>query len=336
MKRIVSGVQPTSGLTLGNYLGSIKQFTALQDECELFIFIADLHALTTNKLSKSELNDNIKNLIKSYLACGIDPKKTNIFIQSSILEHPALGYILMCNTTLGELNRMTQFKDKTAKLAKEENGTQKLPTGLLIYPTLMAADILLYSPDIVPVGLDQKQHLELTRDIAIRLNNKFKKEVFKIPEPFFNVTSTKIMDLQDPTVKMSKSSTNHKGVIFLNDDIELSIKKIMTAKTDNLNQFTGDAKLQPEVTNLLNIYCSLKNLDLKTVCDKYKGMSYKDFKSDLAKILEEFLITYQKQFNSYHDNEIYDAIKMGTKNAKVIAKQKLNEIYNEIGLENYE
>ena len=336
MKRIVSGVQPTSGLTLGNYLGSIKQFVTFQDKYEMFIFVADLHALTTNKLSKHELNQNIKNLIKSYLACGIDPKKTNIFIQSSVLEHPALGYVLMCNTTLGELNRMTQFKDKTAKLGKEENGTQKLPTGLLIYPTLMAADILLYSPDLVPVGIDQKQHLELTRDIAERLNNKFKKQVFKIPEPFFNLTSTKIMDLQNPMIKMSKSTDNPKGTIFLNDDIESSIKKILSAKTDNLNQFTCDVKLQPEITNLINIYASLKNLDPQSVCDKYNGLSYKIFKEDLSKILKEFLVNYQNLFNSYNDNEIYKFIEIGNKNAKNIAKQKLNEIYNEIGLEKYE
>ena len=332
MKRILSGIQPTSGLTLGNYLGSIKQFLTLQNDYEMYIFVADLHALTTNKSTPEELRENSKNLIKSYIACGLDINKVNLFLQSSISEHAELSYLLMCNTTLGELNRMTQFKDKSQKFAKEENGTLKLPTGLLIYPTLMAADILLYSPDFVPVGSDQKQHLELTRNIAERFNKKFKKEIFKIPEPLISKSGARIMDLFDPSVKMSKSSSNHKGVIFLNDPIDVSIKKIISAKTDSLNSINYDYEKQPEVTNLINIYSNLSDLTIEDVVKKYEGHNYKVFKEDLANLLKNFLEEYQNRINQIDDKVIDEIIANGYKKVKQIAHNKKSEVYETIGL----
>lgn len=336
MKRIVSGIQPTSHLTLGNYLGSIKQFVKLQNDYEMFIFVADLHALTTGKIDPINLEKNSKDLIRSYLACGLDANKVNLFIQSSILEHTALGYLITCQTTLGELNRMTQFKDKSQKFTRESNGTQKLPTGLLIYPALMAADILLYSPDYVPVGIDQKQHLELTRNLAERLNNKFSSATFKVPDILVNEQGAKIMDLCNPSVKMSKSAESHKGVIFLNDPVEVSIKKILSAKTDSLNKINYDLQNQPEITNLINIYSCLANISPQEICSKYVDKSYKDFKHDLAEILKKFLEQYQEKFNLYNDELINKIIQQGLNKVKPIAKTQLDKVYAELGLIKYE
>lgn len=336
MKRIVSGIQPTSGLTLGNYLGSIKQFVQMQDNYEMFIFVADLHAITTGLVSPEELRNNTMNLVRSYLAFGLDPSKVNLFIQSTMLEHTELGYVLMCQTTLGELNRMTQFKDKSEKFQKEANGTQKLPTGLLIYPTLMAADILLYSPDYVPVGIDQKQHIELTRNIAERINNKFKTELFKVPDIIINKEGAKIMDLCNPTVKMSKSASNHKGVIFLNDPIEISCKKILSAKTDSLNKINYDLTKQPEIANLINIYSCLANMSIDDICIKYKNKNYKDFKQDLADLLHKFLSSYQEKLKTYDDEYVHTVIANSYDKVKKIASQKLKEVLDKLGFINYE
>lgn len=336
MKRIVSGIQPTSGLTLGNYLGSIKQFVQMQDNYEMFIFVADLHAITTGLISPEELRQNTLNLVRSYLAFGLDPNKVNLFIQSTMKEHAELGYLLMCQTTLGELNRMTQFKDKSAKFQKEANGTQKLPTGLLIYPTLMAADILLYSPDYVPVGIDQKQHIELTRNIAERINNKFKTNLFKVPDIIIKKEGAKIMDLCDPKVKMSKSATTHKGVIFLNDPIDVSCKKILSAKTDSLNKINYDVDNQPEIANLINIYSCLSDMSIDDICAKYVNLSYKEFKQDLAEILQNFLTAYQEKFKTYDDAYIHNVIDNSYGKVKEIAKAKLDEVLDKLGFVNYE
>lgn len=336
MKRIVSGIQPTSGLTLGNYLGSIKQFLQMQDNYEMFIFVADLHAITTGLISPKELKQNTLDLVRSYLAFGLDPNKVNLFIQSTIKEHTELGYLLMCQTTIGELSRMTQFKDKSTKFQKEANGTQKLPTGLLIYPTLMAADILLYSPDYVPVGIDQKQHIELTRNIAERINNKFKTNLFKVPNIILNKEGAKIMDLCDHKVKMSKSTINKKGVIFLNDPIDISCKKILSAKTDSLNKVNYDVETQPELANLINIYSCLSNMEINDICNKYINLGYKEFKQDLADLLHTFLLDYQNKLKIYDDNYIYKVIDKSYEKVKKIAKAKLNETLEKLGFVNYE
>lgn len=332
MKRILSGIQPTNDLTLGNYLGSIKQFVELQNEFEMFIFVADLHVITTGNIDSNNLYNNSLNLVKTYLAFGLNPSIVTLFLQSSICEHTELGYFLMCQTSIGELNRMTQFKDKTSNLANEENGTQKIPTGLLIYPCLMAADILLYSPDYVPVGIDQKQHLELTKTLANRVNKKFKNDIFKIPNIFISKNTGKILDLQDANKKMSKSSTNKKGVIFLNDPIDVSIKKIISAKTDCLNVINYDSEKQPEVTNLINIYSGLSNLEPQEIVEKYNGKNYGDLKKDLANLLEQFLIDFQSKYNNYDYEEIIEILNDGNKKAKNVAQQKLKEVYKNIGV----
>ncbi len=258
--RMVSGIQPTNKITLGNYLGAIKNFVKYQDEYNMYVFVADLHALTTNTVVK--MWDNKISVAKTYLAAGLDPKKVVIFNQSDVQEHTLLGYILTCSTTIGELNRMTQFKDKSAK-CKSANGTEFIPTGLLIYPTQMAADILLYDANEVIVGQDQKQHLELTRNIAIRLNNATKSNLFTVPEFKTAEFSAKVMDLLDPTKKMSKSSENPKGVIFINDDIETTRKKIMGSLTDNFNKVKYDWDNQPGVSNLISIYASITEKSAK-------------------------------------------------------------------------
>ena len=198
-KRMLSGIKPTGKLTLGNYIGAIKQFISYQDEYELLVFIADLHALTL-PIDPKELRENTKNLISIYLACGLDPEKVILFKQSDVHEHAELGYVMTCNSNMGELSRMTQYKDKTAKISNKES----IPTGIFIYPALMAADILLYDPDYVPVGIDQKQHVELTRDLALKFNSHYS-ETFKLPEPVIAKTGAKIASLSNPTKKMSKS-----------------------------------------------------------------------------------------------------------------------------------
>lgn len=333
MKRIVSGIQPTNDLTLGNYLGSIKEFVKYQDEAEMYIFVANLHSLTTNNTpSAAELEANCKKIIRCYLAAGLDPKKVHIFYQSEVLEHAMLGHILLCTTTLGELNRMTQFKDKSAKAAKQNNGTEMIPTGLLTYPALMAADILLYNAHLVPVGNDQKQHLELTRNLAIRFNNKYKTDLFVIPEPAIPKVGARIMDLQDPTVKMSKSASNPKGVIFLNEDLDSIIKKIKTAKTDCLNVVHYDLENQPGVSNLMNIYSALSNISLEEIEKKYQGQNYGVFKSDLIQIVSNFIQDFQAKVNSYSDEEIDAIAKAGAEKARSVAKDQLAKVYKTIGL----
>ena len=333
MKRIVSGIQPTNNLTLGNYLGSVKEFIKYQDENEMFIFVANLHSLTTNNIvDAKELENNCRKIIRCYLAAGLDPNKVSIFYQSDILEHTMLGHILLCSTTLGELNRMTQFKDKSAKAMKQSNGTEMIPTGLLTYPTLMAADILLYNADLVPVGSDQKQHLELTRNIAIRFNNKYKQDIFTVPEPSIPKVGARVMDLQNPEVKMSKSASSTKGVIFLNDSIEDITKKIKSAKTDSLNTVKFDIENQPGVSNLISIYSALTQDSIETIEKKYEGQNYGVFKNDLIKIVTDFVSDFQAKFNSYTDEEIDEIARKGAEKAKIIAKEQLSKVYKTIGL----
>ena len=226
MKKMLSGIKPSGRLTLGNYIGAIRKFVEYQDEYELYVFIANLHAITVAQ-DKAELKKNTKDLIALYLACGLDPKKVTIFLQSDVHEHAELGWILTCNSYMGELQRMTQYKDKTAK------GETGITAGLFTYPSLMAADILLYDADYVPVGIDQKQHVELTRNLAERFNNRYG-ETFVIPEPVVAKVGAKIYSLQNPTKKMSKSEENPKGTIDLLDEPSLARKKVMSAVTDSL------------------------------------------------------------------------------------------------------
>ena len=244
MKTILTGLKPTGSLTLGNYIGSISQMVNMQEEYKSYLFVADMHAITVPN-DREELHKNIKDFIALYLACGIDPAKNVIYMQSDIEYIPAISWLLECNTYYGELSRMIQFKEKSKKNAN-------FSVGLLTYPVLMATDILVVDADYVPVGIDQKQHVELTRDIAIRFNNKYGK-VFNVPEPLISNVGTKIMDLVDPTKKMSKTEDNPKGVIGLLDDINIARKKIMSATTDSEMCVIYDPEKKPGISNLINI-----------------------------------------------------------------------------------
>lgn len=333
MKTIVSGIQSTNSLTLGNYLGALKNFIELQnDENKLFIFIADLHSLTVD-FNPKELKENRRTIACLYKACGLDFKKNYIFYQSSIVEHSHLSYLLICHTYLGELNRMTQFKDKSQK-SKLANGTENIPAGLLYYPVLMAADILLYDADIVPVGKDQKQHLELTRDLAIRFNKKYKTKFFKIPEFYTKETGTKIMDLQNPEIKMSKSNENKKGTIFLLEPIDDIRKKIMSAKTDSLNNVKLDWTNQPGISNLLTIYSCFSNEEINKIEAKYLNKNYGEFKKDLADLvcnkIQQIQDNYYKIVN---DNKIDEELKINGDKCKKIASEKINKMHEILGLE---
>lgn len=330
-KTIVSGVQSTNSLTLANYLGAIKGFVDLQNENNLFVFVADLHSITTPFDSKSLL-ENRKTVAKIYAACGLDIKKNMVFYQSSVIEHCQLAYILLCHTYMGELSRMTQFKDKSAKQVSA-NGTNFIPTGLLIYPCLMAADILLYNADLVVVGKDQKQHMELTRTIAERFNTKYGK-TFNIPNIYTLKNSEKIMDLQTPDIKMSKSNQNEKGTIFLLEPLESIRKKIMSAKTDSLDNVKHNVENQPGITNLINIYCSIENLKIEDVEKKFRNSKYGEFKKEVANSVCNLIEKIQNKFNeiSKHDSEFEKILIENGKKCSQIAFEKINEVQKKIGL----
>lgn len=324
MKRILTGLQPSGSITLGNYIGAIKQMVKYQDEYDSFIFIADMHAITVPQ-DPTSLSNNIKSLVAIYLACGINPDKNTIFIQSENLYHANTSWILECLTPYGELARMTQFKDKSQK-------SQNFSAGLLTYPILMASDILLYDVDYVPTGQDQKQHVELARNIAQRVNNKYG-NIFKIPEPLIPDEGAKIMDLVDPTKKMSKSSENPKGIIYLLDDDKTIRKKIMSATTDSEMKIRFDQDNKPGISNLINIYTSLSGMSIKEVEDKYCDMNYGTFKKDLAELIVNTLTPIQKRYNELiNSKELDQILDNGRDKTLEIAKQKYCELKLKIGL----
>ena len=333
MKKLLSGIQPSNKLTLGNYFGAIKSYVDFQNNFDSYIFVANLHVITNPKIDFKSIIENTKMVVCMYSACGLDLKKNHVFIQSDVAAHPQLEHILMCNSTIGELNRMTQFKDKSKKFTNA-NGTDTIPAGLFTYPVLMAADILLYDPEFVPVGSDQKQHMELTQNIAMRMNKKYG-EIFTIPKPYIPKVGARIMDLQNPNIKMSKSTANQNGVIYLLDEPEVARKKIMSAKTDSLNQVKFDVKNQPGVSNLIGIYSALTNLPINEIEKKYKNKNYGDFKKDLADKLVIFLIKIQKNYHDvYKDYEkkIVPILKENAKYLNKIANKKLNLVYKKVGL----
>ena len=333
MKKLLSGIQPSNKLTLGNYFGAIKSYVDFQNDFDSYIFVANLHVITNPKIDFKSIIENTKTVVCMYSACGLDLKKNHVFIQSDVAAHPQLEHILMCNSTIGELNRMTQFKDKSKKFTNA-NGTDTIPAGLFTYPVLMAADILLYDPEFVPVGSDQKQHMELTQNLAMRMNKKYG-EMFTIPKPYIPKVGARIMDLQDPSIKMSKSTANQKGVIYLLDEPEVARKKIMSAKTDSLNQVKFDVKNQPGVSNLIGIYSALTNLPINEIEKNYKNKNYGDFKKDLADKLVIFLIKIQKNYHDvYKDYEkkIVPILKENAKYLNKIANKKLNLVYKKVGL----
>lgn len=328
MKRLVSGIKPTGSLTLGNYIGALRQFVKLQDELEdteFFIFIADLHAITTPQ-EKQALKKSIKSIAALYIACGLDPNKVNLFVQSEVVEHAVLGYIMESTAYVGEMERMTQYKDKKQKQ------TEGIRTSLLTYPALMAADILLYDADIVPIGDDQKQHLELTRNLAQRFNNLYG-DTFVVPEGFFPKTGARIKSLTEPDKKMDKSAENQKAYILLLDDLNQVKNKIRSAVTDSDTAIKYDLKNKAGVSNLLQIYASLTDLSIKDIELKYKDSNYKAFKEDLAEIVADTLKPiqekYQEIINSPYLDEVLD---QGRQRASEIARKKMFKVYKRIGL----
>lgn len=323
MKRVLTGIQPTGVITLGNYIGAIKQMLEFQEEYESFLFIADMHAITV-PTSAINLGDNTRSLLALYLACGIDPNKNIIFLQSQNLYHANLSWILECNSYFGELSRMHQFKEKSSK---GENFT----AGLFTYPVLMAADILLYDSDIVPVGIDQKQHVELARDIAIRFNNKYG-DTFKVPDVMIKKEGTKIMDLQDPTKKMSKSSDNPKGVIRLLDDLESVRKKIMSATTDSESIVKYDEVNKPGISNLINIYSVLTNKKAVDIEEEFKNSNYATFKRSVADQVVSVLKDIQTKYYEYlNSSELDKILANGLLKTEAIAKEKLDIVKEKIG-----
>jgi tryptophanyl-tRNA synthetase len=323
--RVFSGIRPTGELHIGNYLGSIYQWVKLQNENECFFGIMDYHAITT-PFDPKEMERNIFETLIVYLAAGIDPKKSTIFIQSHIKEHTELAWILGTITPLGDLKRMTQFKEKSKKHPEYVNA------GLLNYPLLMAADILLYKTDLVPVGKDQVQHVELTREIARRFNKMFGK-VFKEPKVLLS-EGEKIMSLQNPKKKMSKTD-DPKGCILLFDEPEEIEKKIMRAVTDLGREIKYDPAKKPGISNLLKIYSIFSEKPIKELEEKYKGKGYEEFKRDLAKLLIEKLEIFRKKKKELEKREVYlkEILKRGAERAKKIAKLTMKEVREKMGLE---
>jgi len=327
MKTMITGVQPTGNFTLGNYIGAIKNFVKLQDKYNSYIFIADLHGLTSYQNPK-DIHDRILDLAAIYLACGVDPKYTNFFIQSDVNEHSVLGFLIAFQCRIGELSRMTQYKSK-----KEKQGKNGIDLGLLIYPTLMAADILLYDAEIVPVGSDQKQHIEITRDLGIRFNKRYG-ETFKLPEYYIPEIGHKIMNLQNPQEKMSKSAPiNDKGTIFILDDINITRKKIMSAVTDNDNKVKFDEENKPGISNLISIYATLTNKTIKEIEEEFKDCNYGTFKSKVADEVEKLILPIQEKYNKYRNSqELLEILKKGAKEATKCASKKIVEVRDKLGI----
>ena len=321
---MLTGLQPTGVITLGNYIGAIKQMVKYQDEYESYIFIADLHSITAFQDPK-ELHNNIRSLVALYLACGIDPYKNVIFVQSENEYHANISWLLECNTYFGELSRMTQFKDKSKKNAN-------FSAGLFTYPVLMASDILAYDVDYVPVGIDQKQHVEIARDIAIRFNKKFG-DTFKVPDVMISDSGTKIMDLVDPLKKMSKSSENPKGVIRLLDDISSIRKKIMSATTDSEMSVKFDMENKPGISNLINIYSAITGKSIKEIEDEFKNSNYGSFKSKVSDAICEEVSEIQERYNEIiESDELDEILDRGISKTREIAKVKYELMKDRMGL----
>ena len=325
MKRVFSGVQPTGNIHIGNYLGALRQFVELQDENECIYCIVDMHSITVPQDPK-ELRKHILDVAALYMAVGIDPKKSIIFVQSDVSGHAELSWILTCNSYTGELSRMTQFKDKS-------KGRESAPAGLFTYPILMAADILLYDTDIVPVGNDQKQHIELCRDIAIRVNNTVKKNTFVVPDGRFMKSGARIMALDDPTSKMSKSAENEHSRISLLDADNKIKKSIMRATTDSDGEIRFDIENKPGVSNLLSIYSSFSGRSIEDIVAEYAGCGYGDFKKDLVGITQEALAPIKKNFDEIRESEeLIRVLKDGAEKANTIAEKTMKRVKDNFGL----
>ena len=323
-KRVFSGIQPSGDLHIGNYLGAIINWVRGQDEKDNIFCIVDLHAITVPQ-NPVELKKRILDIAKIYLAAGIDPKKSTIFVQSSRPEHSELTWLLNCSAYMGELSRMTQFKDKTI------NKNDSISVGLFDYPVLMAADILLYDTDEVPVGEDQKQHVEITRDIAERVNNRFG-EIFVIPKPVIQKEGARIMNLQDPTKKMSKSDENPNSRIEVLDSPEIIRQKIARAVTDSDDKIRYDIKNKPGISNLLSILSVISETSIPELEKKYENSNYGGFKNDIAEAIIGLLEPFQARFNSISDEEVRKVLKEGAKKIEPRAKATLERLQKAIGL----
>ena len=329
MKKVMlTGVRPRGNLTLGNYIGAIKNFVDKQDDYTSYIFIADLHAITSYKNPK-QIKEAIYNCLAMYLACGVDFNKTIMFKQSEVLEHGTMGFIMTFQTKMGELSRMTQFKCKS-----QSEGKDGVDTGLFVYPTLMVGDILLYNTDIVPVGKDQQQHVELTRDLAERFNKKFK-PVLNMPDVYVAPVANKVLNLQNPLEKMNKSDDgNNKGTIFLMDDISVARKKIMGAVTDNFNKIKFDEVNQPGISNLMSIVSKITQEDFNSIEKRFEGKGYGEFKKEVADVVCNLLEDIQSKFKLYNNKELLDKIlEEGRNKARVVANETLHRVLNALGLD---
>lgn len=323
-KVIFSGAQPSGKLTLGNYLGAISNWVKLQEEYDCYYCAVDMHSITVPQEPK-DLRQNTLELIAQYIAAGIDPEKNTIFIQSHVSAHAELSWVLNCMTYMGELNRMTQYKEKSQKKAENLNA------GLFTYPSLMAADILLYQTDLVPVGVDQKQHLELARDLAQRFNARYS-DTFVVPEPYIPKESAKVMSLQEPTKKMSKSDENPNGCIRLMEDPDSIVKKVKRAVTDSIGivSYTDE---QPGIKNLLEIYSSISKMSIEDIVAKYEGKGYGDFKSDTAEVIVEGIRPIREKYQYLMDNKDYleKIYGEGAQKAEIQARKTLRKVYKKIG-----
>ncbi|TQK76106.1 tryptophan--tRNA ligase [Rarobacter incanus] len=327
--RILSGMQPTQdSLHLGNYVGAMTQWVALQDDYDAFYMLADLHALTVNP-DPAALRARTRRTAAQYLAGGLDPNRATLFAQSHVPQHAELSWVLACQTGYGEAGRMTQFKDKSAK-----RGSEGTTVGLFTYPVLMAADILLYDAALVPVGEDQRQHLELTRNIAERVNSRFGADTFVVPEPHIVKSIAKIYDLQNPTAKMSKSVSASKGTIWLLDDPKKAAKAIRSAVTDAGNEIAYDPAEKPGISNLLSIYSSLTNRPIADIVAEYEGKQYGALKVALADIVVDFLIPFQARAREYLEDpaELDRILANGAARARRIAQVTLERVYDRVGL----
>lgn len=323
-KRVFSGVQPTGNIHLGNYLGALKQFVELQEENDCIYCIVDMHSITVPQ-DPEELRKHTLDVAALYLSVGVDPKKSIVFVQSDVSAHAELSWILTCNAYTGELSRMTQFKQKN-------KGRESAPAGLFTYPILMAADILVYDTNVVPVGNDQKQHIELCRDIAIRINNKYKK-TFVVPEGRFLKEGARIMALDDPTNKMSKSAENiHSRISLLDDEAKIK-KSIMKATTDSEGVVRFDPAEKAGISNLLNIYSALSGEPVDKIVDNFKNKGYGDFKKELVGVTTEALKPIQQRFNEIRESqELLDTLKNGAQRASEIATPVLERVKDTFGL----
>lgn len=322
---LLSGIQPSGTLALGNYIGAMRNWVALQDNYQSIFLVVDLHAITVRQ-TPADLRQRCLSFAAQYLAAGIDPEKSIVVMQSHVPEHSQLAWVLNCYTYLGELNRMTQFKDKSTR------HTDNVNAGLYTYPVLMAADILLYQTDLVPVGDDQKQHLELTRDIAERFNNLYS-PTFAVPKPFIPKAGARIMSLQDPMRKMSKSDDNTNNYIGLLDSPDLITKKIKRAVTDSRNDITFDEQNRPGVSNLLSIYSVLTAKDMDTTVAHFSSKGYAELKHAVAELVVETLKPFQQRYTELMNDKAYlnDVLSRGAEQARRIARKTMSKVYRKIG-----